>query len=305
MGHLRSTVLLRALVMLPGMGMPISGSEPLVLDSTLSAGERVFDLDWRTASAPTVNGVNPPFTASWKGITAVEATIGLRLRAGGLQLRGEATYGRIISGSSSISAFADDSRTQTIYRSDQRSDGGDTREGTVALGIPVNITRTVDALCEFGYTSSEQRLTLTDGVQVIPAGGPYAGLDSRYLARWQGPWIGLSGSWNVLQSWALCVNCRYQWVDYRDELDLNLRSDLAHPRSIDQEGFGHAVAAGAGVIYHLTRRSDIQLLFTYEESRVADGQDHVNYSSGVIDNVPLNEVRLSAWTLRCGLRWEY
>lgn len=300
------SMLTRAMILLPGALSSASAGEDLAWDTTLDVGTRSFDLEWRTAAAPTGNGANPPATGSWDGITTAEATVGLGLHYGTLHLRGEGIYGRIIAGDSSVSVFSDDSRTQTTDRSEQSSDEGDVREGTVALGVSVgNAADTLRLMCEFGFTHSEQRLTLSDGVQVVPATGAYAGLDSHYEARWQGPWIGLSGSWEVVRSWVLLAGCRGQMVEYRGVMDFNLRSDLAHPRSIEQAGSGFALAVGAGIVHRLTSSTDIRVLLTREQWRVTDGDDRVNYSNGTSDDVPLLDVTLSVWILRCGLRWEY
>jgi len=301
-----ATVQLRALALLSGCLLPMCGSDEVAWESSLTVARRTFDLEWRTAAAPTGNGANPPFTATWDDIAAIETTFELCVHNDYLHLRAAATYGRIDSGSSSISAFADDTRAVTTYRSDQRSDDGDTREGTLALGLRWHSdSGRVRLVPEVGFTRAEQHLTLTEGVQVTPASGPYAGLDSRYRTSWQGTWLGLSGAWEVAPAWALIAHCRYQWVDYRGELDLNLRTDLAHPDSIEQAARGYAVVVGAGVASYLSPTTEVQVLLSHEDWRVADGRELVNYQNGSSDAVPLNSVTLSAWVVRCGLRWEY
>lgn len=302
----RSTIMLRTLLILPAAAMPASGQEHIDWETSLAGGARIFDLTWRTAAAPTSNDANPPFTASWKNITAAEETVGLCVHNEWLQLRGAVTYGRIIAGNSSMTAFADDSRQQVTYHSDQRSDGGDAYEGTLALGLRwSNFADTLFAVYEVGYTRSDQHLTLTDGVESVPTSGAYAGLDSTYHAAWQGPWLGAQGSWEFRRSWTLFANCRYQWVGYRGELDLNLRSDLAHPRSIEQDAQGYAVIVGLGVGYQLGWKTACRLQLSHEDSRTADGHDRVNYANGGADDVHLDDANLSAWTLRFGLTWEY
>lgn len=298
--------LLPALALLPGGVLPLSASEDIGWDVMLAGGTRTFDLTWRTAAAPTGNGANPPFTASWDDITTVDATAGLGLRYYGMHLRGELTYGRIIDGSSGIKAYADDSHSQVTYHSEQRSDDGEVREGMLALGLSMsNAANTLTVIGEFGFTHSEQHLTLSDGFQIVPATGAYAGLDSHYDTRWKGAWIGMSGSWRVLPSWTLLANGRFHLVDYYGVMDFNLRTDLTHPRSIEQSGNGYAGSVGVGVVCHLNRSADIEVLLSREEWRIADGEDRVNYSNGTSDDVPLVEVILSAWNLRLGLRWEF
>jgi hypothetical protein len=304
MARARLPVVLHLLAVLP-CAAPADASESPTVVASLTAGTRLFDLAWQTAAAPSGNGVNPPFSGEWNDLAAAEGTVGLGVRFAALQLRGEATYGRIFAGRSSISAFADDSRDQVTYRSEQRSDRGDTREATVAMGVRMRLARSVEALCEIGYSGSEQRVVLRDGVQAVPASGPYSGLDSRYLARWQGHWLGLEGTWDVLAAWTLSAAVRYQWVAYHGELDLNLRDDLAHPRSVEQSGNGHAIAAGLGVAWHLTRRTAVDLQVSREDARVSDGRDQTNYANGGSDVTRLEEASLGAWVLRCGLRWEY
>jgi hypothetical protein len=307
MGAPRNSMLIGVLATLPAWVAPLCASEGYAWDGAFGGGIRAFDQQWRTGAAPTGNGANPPFTAKWDGIRAVEGTLALDLHYDDrLHLRGEAGYGRITAGRSSISAYADDARSQTIYRSDQRSDGGDALDALVALGVSVaNAADTVKLRGEFGYRFSQQRLTLTDGVELTPAPGPYAGLDSRYQARWQGAWMGMSVSWAVVGPWELTLGCRGTLADYRGVLDLNLRTDLAHPRSIEQAGNGFALAGSAGIACRLTRALAILVQAEGEQWRIRDGRDRVYYASGASDDVPLLDAKLSTWTLRCGLRWEY
>lgn len=291
---------------LPLANPRVAASDDFTLDTAFSAGTRLLDATWSTSSAPTGNGTNPPFTATWDDITTLEASGGLRLHNDALHLRGDLTYGRVIAGTSSLKAYADDTRTQTTYHSEQHSDSGDVREVTVALGLRAHSSDGVlQALGEFGYTYSEQRLSLTDGVQKIPTTGPYPGLDSRYVSRWQGAWIGLTGSWQMVDTWTLTASARLQMVSYDGEMDLNLRSDLSHPRSIDQSGDGYAYEVGLGVIHRLSQSVHLEFEVNRTAGRIADGTENVNYRTGAHDEVPLESAEYSTWILHGGVRWEF
>lgn len=288
-----------------GSTVPLCGSDAVTVQLALSGGVRQFDLSWRTAGMTGLPALDP-ITAAWNDLTVGEATLGLSLYTDWVHLRGSVTRGRIVDGDSSLTAYADTSRSVVTSRSEQDSDHGRTGDETVAMGLRLRTAdNSADLIIEVGFSHSEQHLTLTDGIQVVPATGPYDGLDSSYHAHWEGPWLGLSGSWRVLSSWSLLAQVRTQLVEYRGEMDLNLRADLAHPRSIVQTGDGYAVTVGGGIAYHVTTHASIQALVSHDEWRVADGRDRVQYVDGSSEEVPLDTVSLRALTVTCGLVWRF
>lgn len=302
MGSWRNPVLLWTLI---GGTLPVCGSDAVTVQLALSGGVRQFDLIWRTAGR-TALPAQDPITAAWNGIAVGEATIGMSVAIDRLHVRGSVTRGWIFAGDSSMTTYTDTSRSEVTSRSEQDSDHGRTGEESLALGWRWNSPdHRADLTAEVGYSRSQQHLTLTDGIQTVPATGPYTGLDSTYRADWEGPWLGLSGSWRALSSWSILAYARAQLVEYRGVLDLNLRADLAHPRSIEQKGDGYAVTVGGGIAYHLTTCTSLQALVSHEERRVADGRDRVNHLDGSSEEVPLDAVQLRAFTMTCGLVWRF
>jgi len=69
---------------------------------------------------------------------------------------------------------------------------------------------------------------MTDGVQIIPASGPFPGLASSYDAQWIGPWLGAEALIEAERGWSIMANFEYHLADYSASANWNLRTDLAH-----------------------------------------------------------------------------
>jgi Protochlamydia outer membrane protein len=153
----------------------------------------------------------------------------------------------------------DGSIRDSDYRGDNESwrsaadvTGNVTTSASVAVGWEWTVTggRLEGVTTWLGATRDEQTLRMQNGVQVVPdpsqvVGLPLTGLDSRYLARWTGPWVAAEPALHLgpgRLSALVRVDLR---TDYYGEGSWNLRPELAQPVSFRQVGSGWGVQASA------------------------------------------------------------
>lgn len=143
-----------------------------------------------------------------------------------------------------------------------------------------------------GYSLHQQRLTMTDGDQTIPASGPYPGLDSVYTARWQGPWLGLAGQMQLDNEWSLATRLQFHILEYRAQGNWNLRTDFAHPLSFEHRAKGQGIVLNLHATYALPALWLANIDLDYTSMRTRPGTDRTYFADGSVADYPLNEV---AW----------
>ena len=79
---------------------------------------------------------------------------------------------------------------------------------------------------------------MRNGFQVVPAFGPFAGLDSSYESEWSGPWLGVDVLLDLQSGNRAFVRMEKHWVDYYAKANWNLRDAFAHPVSFEHEANG-------------------------------------------------------------------
>ena len=271
----------------------------------LWTGYRELDVSWRTLATPAGAAPAAPTTADWRDLRAVEAGASLTWEAGPLQLRGALGYGRIFAGRNSLTAYTDDSRGVQLDRSENHSERGWLLDATLAAGWVLQPRPWLRLTPEAGYAWQLQHLTLTDGDQVVPASGPYDGLDSSYDARWSGPWAGLEATWRARPRLAFSARFAYHWADFHAQGDFNLRSDLAHPDSFDQDAGGRGLVGAIGLSYTSTPGLTWWLQLEIEHWRAWGGTNHTHDALGGQADTTLDEARSDGHALLAGLRWGF
>jgi hypothetical protein len=158
-----------------------------------------------------------------------------------------------------------------------------------------------------GYSYDKQNLVIKDGFQTIATPGlslpygPIQGLDSSYNARWLGPWLGLDILFPASEKVAIMATFEYHWSDYKSEANWNLRDDLAHPNSFEQDAFGRGFLVSLGVEYALTGQWSLGLSANYQKWKTDPGTDQVFFASGTTAATRLNEVNWESYAFILGL----
>jgi hypothetical protein len=279
-------------------------------DLTLSAGYRVDDFRWNIAGSS--NNPNILSELTWSNLETIQATAkGTAVVNTWLYLRGSLGYGYTFSGHNQDSDYSGNDRTQEYSRSSNRAEDGRALDAAMGIGYRFSFLSgrfTVSPL--LGYSYSEQKLTQKDGVQVIASGstpslGPIQGLDSSYETSWMGPWLGIDLSFEITERIILSGSFEYHWASYDAEGDLNLRNDLAHPKSYehDADGKGLLITLGAEVL--LSGPWALNLAFTYQKWSTDPGVDRLYYASGSVQETRLNEVNWDSWALMLGIVYSF
>lgn len=243
-----------------------------------------------------------------------------QLRAGGavefdsgLRLQASVAYGRIVSGENRDSDFLADGRNLEFSRSDNDA-GGRVREASVAAGWVVGEQGRLRAdgggtsyfVPMLGYAWRGIDLRMTDGHQSIPPTGDFPGLDSRYDARWQGPWIGIEYVDRVPEDLYGFLRLEYHRPRFSAEADWNLREDFRHPVSFahDADGDGYVVTLG----FHTPpqrNRFSWRLVLDYQWWRTDAGRDRTFFSDGSQGELRLNKVRWDSWSIHYGIQFDF
>jgi len=190
----------------------------------------------------------------------------------------EGDYAKIFYGKNRDSDYLGDHRTQEFSRSDNHANRGEAFDLNAALGY---------TLCFFcddfkfsplaGYSLQEQHLTMTHGFQVIDtfndSTGRFSGLNSRYRARWYGPWLGFDACYELNCHVKIIGQFQYHFARFEGKGHWNLRPDFLD--DFHQCGWGHGFVSKIGAEYEFDNRLALGILATYDTFRVTNGRDRV------------------------------
>jgi hypothetical protein len=288
-------------------------SADIKTDLSLSTGYRVDDLNWSIAG--NLSGTNPNVLSelTWSDLQTLQAAVtGRALVNEWLYARGSFGYGWAFSGTTLDCDFSGNDRTQEYSRSTGSADGSTVLDAAIALGYQFSLlSRRLRLSPLLGYSYSAQALTLKDGVQVIatpgltPPAGPIQGLDSTYDASWLGPWLGIDLSFEITERLLLFASFEYHWASFDAEANLNLRNDLAHPKSFEQDADGKGWIIALSADYVLEGSWSLSLAFTYQKWSTDPGVDRLHYATGSIAETRLNEVNWDSYALMLGIVYRF
>jgi hypothetical protein len=285
----------------------------LKTDLILSTGYRVDDLNWNIAG--NISGGNPNVLSelTWSDLQTLQAALsGRALVNEWLYVRGSFGYGWTFSGGYLDSDYAGNDRTQEYSRSSGSSDGSTVLDAALGIGYAFSFFSGRFKLSPLlGYSYSRQDLALKDGAQVIstpgrtPPAGPIQGLDSTYDASWLGPWLGIDLSFEISERLTLYGSFEYHWTSFDAEANLNLRNDLAHPKSFKQDADGKGWIIALSADYVLEGPWSLNLTFTYQNWATDPGLDRLYYANGSVAETRLNEVNWDSYALMLGVVYRF
>lgn len=277
----------------------------------LRPGYRIDDIRWNIA-AP---GGTPNILSelSWDNLQSAQLKTGFRIDSPwNIALLGSAAYGQIFSGKNQDSDYFGDNRTLEFSRSNNRTDAGNTLDLSSGIGYRFafreaaksNPWLSITPL--FGYSYHKQRLKITDGVQTIPAFGPFPGLDSRYNTTWRGPWIGFDTAIVATDNLDFFAGLEYHWISYEAEANWNLRSDFQHPVSFRHKADGHGVTVSAGGRYHFSELFSLSLSLDYQHWLAnKNGVDTTFTTAYGVLTTRFNEVKWNAFGVNLGMQFSF
>lgn len=275
-----------------------SASMDKLLEFSLHAGYRQDKLNWNEAGS----SVNIMSELKWENLEIAQiGAAAVYHFFSDWRLRGKIAYGRIYSGNNQDSDYNGNDRTLEFSRSNNRG-GGEVLDASIGLGRAIRLFDPVaDNIFSItpllGLSLHQQNLTMTDGVQTIPASGSFYGLNSSYDAQWQGPWMGVDALLQTSGNWSLSATAEYHWADYTARANWNLRKlNFTHTA----QGQGLLLAAGAS--YLISKDTSVNFSVASQQWHTGAGTDRtVDSSNGSVTWYPLNAVNWESTAFNVGI----
>jgi hypothetical protein len=272
---------------------------------SLNAGYRQDDLKWSFA----LPGIDPRSELTWRDIESFQLEFGLQRRfLHNFRLKGAFAYAPIFNGQNQDSDYDGNVRTLEFSRSNNDTDAGDLWD--ISLGLAYDIRLFSDRFLLsplLGYAFNDQNLQISNGVQTLPPLGPFQGLDSSYDSTWYGPWIGMELQYNSFGSSApspgyeVFFGVEYHLADFEAKADWNLRPDLAHPKSFEQDADGSGWVLTGAFNYLFNSRWGVNLTGKYQHWETDTGTHRFFFSDGTSFATRLNEVIWKSFAITLGV----
>lgn len=272
---------------------------PLLAESEMwiGAGWRQDHLDWSIG----VPEIGPDILSEleWKDIRMWQISGGISgpvSQAWYYRLKGD--YAKIYQGKNTDSDFLEDGRQSLFSRTENSADKGTAFDFSVALGFPLNCFGAAwEIIPLIGYSRSEQRLRMRNGVQTFDLFfnqlGAFEGLNSRYETKWSSVWAGFDFDYAMACNFSLYGSIEYHYAFYRASGHWNLRSDFNGPFHHDANASG--VEAVLGINYTMWNCLGIGIETGYKYYRSEHGVDKTKFTLPEIDEV---HVKLNPVTWR-------
>lgn len=294
-----------------------AGMTPLAqaaVDVQLEVGGawREAALSWDIASDP--QGTQTPNVLSalaWQDVTVLDLVAALECRLPNrLFVRVDGTLGNPVSGTMTDSDYAGDNRQNEIRRSTAEVNGKRALQGAWAFGRDWQVTRHWRMQTALGAGFSTLELNNEQGylhvdVEHPEDTGSIQGLDSDYNAYWSGL-FGRVGLFREQDGWLMGgVYTVYPQAHYDASARWNLRTDLAQPKSFDQEATGDGSLIELRVGHEVMPTHWLYLSWRDESWRASNGTDRLYRSGQAPAATRLNHVKLesTAWALVWQRRW--
>ncbi len=259
LGHLWHSALPGVMVSFVLMYCNAAGAQGLPrFDMSLGADYRHARLDWNIAGSLTGTTPNVLSELTWRDLEIAQVSGTAQMNIGDhVVLRGAGTYGEIQGGDNQDSDYLGENRTLEFSRSNNGT-GGSISDTAIGIGYRVRVLdHIVMNYANFtpmvGYSRHLQNLKIKDGVQTIPATGPFPDLNSSYDAEWKGPWLGLNLRLEASERIAMLLDFQYHWIDYVGKANWNLSTNREHPVSFRHDANGNGFIAGFAVSYTLNK----------------------------------------------------
>lgn len=275
----------------------------------MTSGLRYDNFRWNIAGNSSGSAPNILSELTWRELQSIGIRGEGRLtRDRILTARGSYEYAWIYHGENQDSDYLLDDRRGEFSRSNNVSDEGSLLDATFGAGYPWRMTSGLyDGTIAFlgGYSYHEQNLRMTDGFQTIPRTGTFSGLDSKYEARWRGPWLGVDMIFRRENRLTVSGAFEYHWALYRADAQWNLRTDLGQPKSFRHTADGTGMVGTAGVSYEIKKNWALTLNGKIQGWWTRPGVDKTFGSDGSTVETRLNEVKWESYEVHVGAKCRF
>lgn len=281
----------------------------------VDAGYRTSELKWNIAGNLAGTSPNILSELKWRQINGYEfqPKVDFTQKTGklkGLNLQASVNKSITTTGDNQDSDYAGDNRTGEFSRSNNDSDAGHAEGFSASIGYSFDFNDSHQRnLARFtalvGYAMQNQTFVMRDGVQTIPATGPYADLRSKYDMELRTPFIGAEITSNFSNIHHLKLRGQYARGTYDGTGNWNLRNDFNHPDSFKQsaDGSGYSFTAEYGMQF--SQHMQLTLSSTYNYFKTDSGVDTTYLANGTNASTRFNEARWRSINYMAGLNYKF
>ena len=263
----------------------------------LSSGYQRDNVSWNVASPAPSGSSSPTLEAEWKEISMwrLDGRFDIRTPVGAV-VKGTARYARVLDGTAGQTVYLGDNRTLPFAQTQGSSEDGYVLGGSIGGGYRFTIGNgpVRAALTPLGgYAFERQKLTLP------------ANSTSRYVAEWQGPWLGVDGNIAWLDAHELFASFEHHWADYEADAESSQGGVGAQPLS-----FKHTTDATGwkGLVGYRYNTGDVwgmSLTFDYQRWDGEPGIERAALADGVQVESNLNEVTRESLGVNLGVNLKF
>ncbi|HVU95201.1 MAG TPA: hypothetical protein VHE34_08260 [Puia sp.] len=290
MGRFSGSALISALLLI---GQWASGQGP---EAAVAGGFQSMNLRWSIAGNSAGRWPNVYSELRWRRVGGVSADAVLRYGVGrrwvlfGEGLRLFTSTGRV-----SDRDYSQDNRNGVQYSGDFSGGGGYGYSIGAGAGYRLWPGSRFELVPAVGYGVSGQHLTITD------PGGLYDFLNSYYQTSWYGPFFRALALWSSGR-WRVSGMVTYHQVSYRAKADWNLIADFDHPVSFRHRADGFGIEGECRAGYRVCTGLEVFAAMSGNVWETGIGIDELYRSGGATQQTQLNEVIMTGFGLRAGVR---
>jgi hypothetical protein len=277
----------------------LMAQEP-VLSVGVAVGYERQDFRWSIAGNPAGQDPNVYSELKWHGVGGVSGRVDLRWKVWGrwrVFANGSGVSNK--SGTLGDTDYGLDNRHDILYHEQFAVKGGYSEAGAVGAGFCLLDGPGFRLVPFAGFRISKQYFP------IVGEGGPFAGLNSYYSAKWLGPFLKVEAAWQPAKRWRVGADVVYDQVVYRGVADWNLIADFSHPVSFRHRADGYGVEGEVRVGYMLGKHLELLLAGDYFDWETGTGIDMLYLNTGAAQQTQLNGVVRHGVGGRLGVAWGF
>jgi len=276
----------------------------------LHSGYRLDFIDWNIAGNLGGQDINGLSEMDWNNLEIWQVGGSGKLAVGNdvtdyhTYIRASLDYGWLTEGGRvRDSEYSSNNPRMEIFRSNSGVADNDVFDASIGLGFEKKYWQNRFVLGWLGgYSYHEQNLRTSGTIQSLSLNAPINVLDSTYENKWYGPFAGIDLELHPHPRFSLLGTAEYHWADYEGQADWNLRNDLAHPLSFENQADSADGLVGTLTgRYLFTNGWTIDLSFNYRNFSATDGVARTFFANGDATNNKLNEVKWKSYATSLGL----
>lgn len=275
----------------------------------VSWGYRTGDLDWNIAGTNNIPNILSELT--WSDLEIYQFNLNGSISfENHIYLKTQYSLGVVADGKNQDSDYANNNRTAEFSRSNNDVTGNNIYDIGLGLGYEFDLTNSqgtfpIQFVPLFGYSYQVMNFNIVNGFQTIPATGSFSGLNSTYRSEWSGWWAGFELRVKPIQNWELMFGYDIHKADYNAEADWNLRTDLDHPVSFENNADANGVKWNVTVDYQLNEQWFLRLMMDHQKWHSKRGTNKINFVGGNSSYAVLNEVNWESDSYNLGLGCQF